>query len=236
MLQILHEDDSIVVVNKPSGLPTIPANNMPRRESLAGEIEELIGKKIFIVHRLDRETSGAVIFAKTPEAHKDLNMQFEQRKVMKYYLALVEGQCDFAEKEINIPLSKSKSKSGKPALASKGLEAVTRVKTLRNFESHALLEVMPLTGRRHQIRLHLKAVGHPLAFDRLYGRKEHFPLSLVTRNPKDQAVAVCRLPLHAYRISFAHPGTQQKLDVTAPLPEDFGSISDFLFQPGLFGA
>lgn len=220
--EILFEDSSIIAVNKPAGVTTIPGNNMPRKESLVGMVEETCGHKLFVVHRLDRETSGAVVFAKTPEAHKALNMQFDRKEVGKAYIALVEGVCDFNEKEINIPVSRSRSGSRKPSLASKGLEAITRVKVIKIYAKHTLLEVNPLTGKRHQIRLHLKAIGHPLAFDRLYGRKEPLTVSDITGDTADRQTFLSRMPLHAKSIEFMHPVTGRKIKIEAPL--NFGFV------------
>lgn len=223
-LKVLYEDDFIIAVNKPSGITTIPGNDQPRSQSLAGEIEEYCGRKIFVVHRLDRETSGVIIFAKTPEAHRNINLQFDQRKVEKHYIALVEGKCIFDEKEINIPLSKSKSRSKKPALASKGIEAITRIKVFKRFANYTLLEVIPVTGRRHQIRLHLKAIGHPLAYDRLYGNKESLTMDTVTGRQGDENIVLDRMPLHSKSISFMHPDTGKMIAIVAGLLEDMAAL------------
>lgn len=220
-LQVLYEDNFIIAVNKPSGITTIPGNDQPREKSLVGMIEKYAGQKIFVVHRLDRETSGVIVFAKTPQAHKNLNLQFDRQEVVKRYAAMVEGVCGFEEKEINIPVSKSKSRSRKPALSSKGLEAITRLKVLKRYDKYSLLEVVPVTGKRHQIRLHLKAIGHPLAFDRLYGRKDPLPLSEISGDP-DDGIFLARMPLHAKRISFLHPETGAEISIEAPLPEELG--------------
>jgi RluA family pseudouridine synthase len=222
-LNVLYEDNFIVAVNKPSGITTIPGNDQPREKSLVGMIEKYAGQKIFVVQRLDRETSGVVVFAKTPQAHKNLNLQFDRKEVRKSYIALVEGVCGFEDKEINIPVSKSKSRSRKPALSSKGLEAITRVRVLKRYDKYSLLEVVPVTGKRHQIRLHLKAIGHPLAFDRLYGRKDSLPLSEISGDPDDDGL-LARMPLHAKRISFLHPETGAKISIEAGLLEDMALL------------
>lgn len=223
-IDILYEDGSLIAVNKPAGMTTIPGNAQERSQSLAGAVEKHTGQKIFVVHRLDRETSGVVVFAKTAEDHKTMNIQFDKKEVGKHYIALVEGACCFEEKEINIPVSKSKSRSRKPALSSKGLEAITRVKVLKRSGGYSLMEVFPVTGKRHQIRLHLKAIGHPLAFDRLYGRKDPLPVSLITGDPDDIGRMLSRMPLHAKSIEFMHPATGQKIKIEADAPEDLKVI------------
>lgn len=223
-INILYEDGSLIAVNKPPGMTTIPGNAQERSQSLAGAVEKHTGQKIFVVHRLDRETSGVVVFAKTAEAHRKMNIQFDNKEIGKHYLALVEGACCFEEKEINIPVSKSRSRSRKPALSSKGLEAITRVKVLKRSGGYSLIEVFPVTGKRHQIRLHLKAIGHPLAFDRLYGRKDPVPVEDITGDPEDSGAELARMPLHAKSIEFMHPATGQKIKIEAGVPEDLKGI------------
>ncbi len=217
-IDILFDDDSILAVNKPAGLSTIPNDKTPREESIVGMLEERFEINLFVVHRLDKGTSGVLLFAKTKEAHRDLNMQFEARKVSKKYLAIVEGVPKFDEKEINIPISRSKIGSKKVALASKGFEAITKIKVIERFKEYSLLEIIPVTGKRHQIRLHLKAAGHPLAVDPLYGRAEAIKIK--------GKVILDRMPLHAAEIGFVHPETKETVLIKAELAEDMRAFRD----------
>ncbi|MCX5749937.1 MAG: RluA family pseudouridine synthase [Candidatus Saganbacteria bacterium] len=215
-IPILYEDEQIIAVDKPPRVSTIPNTSTPREESLVGMLEERFERKFFVVHRLDKDTSGVIVFALDPATHRDLNIQFEQQKVEKKYIGIVEGKTDFVEKKISIPISKSKIGSKKVALSSKGFEAITIVKTLKNLKGYSIVEIRPVTGKRHQIRLHLKAIGHPLAIDELYGRKE--PIII---NGK---IVLDRMPLHASEISFVHPGRQEKITISSEIPQDMNGF------------
>ncbi|MFA5105156.1 MAG: RluA family pseudouridine synthase [Candidatus Margulisiibacteriota bacterium] len=225
-IQIIYQDDSIIAVNKPAGITTIPSDTVAKENALNGMVERMCGQKLFVVHRLDKGTSGAVVFAKNAESHRSINMQFDQRKVEKKYIGIVKGCVDFQEKEIKIPISKSKAHSKKVALARTGIEAITRVSLLGRFDNYSLLGIVPLTGRRHQIRLHLKAIGHPLAVDPLYGRKEPIYVSdIVGHGGTNDKLVISRTPLHAGSISFMHPTENKIISIKADIPED---MSDFL--------
>jgi len=210
-MEILFEDHQIIAVNKPAGVSTIPSQTYGKEITLVGMAEKMCGQKLFVVHRLDKDTSGVVVFAKTKEAHRDLNMQFDQRKVIKKYLAVVEGSAGFDEKTINIPISKGTKNSIKVRLARTGIEAITELKTVKRGKEISILEVSPITGRRHQIRLHLKAIGHPLLIDPVYG------------NPGPVG-SLKRMPLHAASITFAHPATQEQMTIKAPLFDDMKDL------------
>ncbi len=226
-IDILHEDDALVAVDKPSGVSTIPNNDTPRESSLVGIMERKTGQKLFVVHRLDKDTSGVVLFAKTPEAHRALSMQFEGRKVKKQYLAIVKGEPEFNEKTISIPMSKAKMHKRKAALASKGVETITMVRKINRAappacrqgrqcdagtNAYDIVEVEPVTGRRHQIRLHLKAIGHPLALDPIYGGPGPVKIG--------EGLVLNRMPLHAVSITAVHPATGKELRIEAPVPEE----------------
>lgn len=219
-LKILFDDPFIIAVDKPSGISTIPNDSTDRENSLVGMVEKHCGKKIFVVHRLDKETSGIVVFAKDPDTHRFLNIEFDNRRVKKKYIGIVVGRVEFENKEISIPISKSKIHSKRVSLSSKGIEAVTIVKTLKKFKDYSVLEINPVTGRRHQIRLHLKAIGHTLAVDPLYGRKE----PIVEGNN----IVLNRLPLHAKEISFIHPNSKERITIESSLPEDMRRFVDML--------
>jgi RluA family pseudouridine synthase len=200
-LTILHEDESIVAVSKPSGRATAPGGGIQGGESLQEEVAAHIGAKAFLVHRLDRGTSGVIVFAKDAETHRRLSMAFEGREVGKIYLALVQGHMDAMAGEISDPLRTFGS--GRVGIAPSGQEAVTSYAVKERLPANDLLEVMPVTGRRHQIRVHLYAVGHPIVGDTRYG--------------DDRPVGGApRLMLHASELTLA-----DGLELRAEPPLDF---------------
>jgi len=167
------------------------------------------GEKLFIVHRIDRETSGVIVFARNAETHRQLNQQFETRSVEKMYLALVHGVIRDDRGEIDKPLRQFGS--GRVAVDDqRGKASVTEFRVLERFEAFTLLDVRPHTGRRHQIRVHLYSIGHPIVGDPLYGDK-----NLQSSYP--------RLMLHAHRLSL-HLPSGQRLTLEAPIPESFQEV------------
>ena len=208
MTDILYEDDDLVAVNKPEGLVAVP----DRRRVESSLIEMLSaqrGEKLFIVHRIDRETSGVIVFARNAETHRQLNQQFETRSVEKMYLALVHGVIRDDRGEIDKPLRQFGS--GRVAVDDqRGKASVTEFRVLERFEAFTLLDVRPHTGRRHQIRVHLYSIGHPIVGDPLYGDK-----NLQSSYP--------RLMLHAHRLSL-HLPSGQRLTLEAPIPESFQEV------------
>jgi tRNA pseudouridine32 synthase/23S rRNA pseudouridine746 synthase len=199
MLSIVYEDAFCIAVNKPAGQAVIPGRNLDKSSVLVHETGRYLGKKAFVVHRLDRETSGLVLFAKTPSAHRVLCMQFEKREVKKAYLSVAEGTVA-AGGEIDTPLREFGS--GRSAADPSGKPSKTRFRVLERLRGATLLEVEPCTGRRHQIRAHLYSIGHPVLGDRLYGKNR--PVG-----------GVKRLMLHALQLSFRHPESNAMIDVRA---------------------
>jgi RluA family pseudouridine synthase len=200
----LYEDDDILAVDKPEGLAAIP-----ERHARGGSLFELLSaerrEKLYIVHRIDKETSGLILFARNPAAHRRINQQFETRAVEKTYLALVQGLIA-ADGVIDLPLRQFGS--GRVAVdPERGKPSTTEFRVVERFRSHTLVEARPRTGRRHQIRVHLYSLGHPIAGDPLYG---------------DQAgrQGFSRLMLHAWRLSLILP-SERLLRLEAPIPESF---------------
>jgi tRNA pseudouridine32 synthase/23S rRNA pseudouridine746 synthase len=205
MIPSLFEDADVLVVNKPEGLASIPERDTTQ-ESLLSLLSAARSTKLYVVHRLDKEVSGLILFAKNAAAHAFLNEQFSQHTVRKTYWAVVHGVMAHATGTIDVPLRQFGS--GRMGVDSKrGKESVTSFHVLKRFTAHTLVEVQPVTGRRHQIRVHLYSLGHAIVGDPLYGEKAlqpHFP----------------RLMLHAQRIEFRLP-SRNEIMVEAPMPESF---------------
>ena len=213
-LEILYEDEDLAVVVKPRGMVVHPAAGHPdgtlvnallaRLDSLGGIGGEL---RPGIVHRLDKETSGLMLVAKNDETQEALSRMLKDREIEKHYRALAEGKFKEPEGEIDAPIDRSKKDRKKMAVDPEGRPALTRWKVLAEGNGCTLLDVHILTGRTHQIRVHLKSIGHPVCGDELYGY--------------EKGAKVPCLMLHAYSLAFLHPRTHEKMAFQAPLPEDF---------------
>ncbi|MBZ4422090.1 RNA pseudouridine synthase [Myxococcus sp. RHSTA-1-4] len=223
--RILFEGGGVLVVDKPPGVPVIPGRD--GGPSLRDALESGRGQKVFVVHRLDRDTSGVLVFALDAAVHRALSVAFESGKVRKRYLALVEGRVD-APRLVDAPLVAARkgrmrvARPGEPeAKASR-----TRVRPVETFDKATLVETEPLTGRTHQIRVHLLSLGHPLLVDHQYGREE--PLTEKDLGGEGDAVVLARTPLHAARVEWpALPGVPARA-VEAPLPPDMARARELL--------
>jgi 23S rRNA pseudouridine1911/1915/1917 synthase len=214
-LDILFENDDLLVVNKPAGMVVHPSpgheagtlvhavlGHVPGLEGIGGE------ERPGVVHRLDKDTSGLILLAKNERAHRWLQDQFRLRKVEKTYLALVDGAPPTPTGRVEAPVGRDSAHRKKMAILppGKGREAASEYRTLERFKAHTLLEVHPLTGRTHQIRLHLAFLGCPIVGDRVYGRKK---LSL----------EISRHFLHAFRLRILLPGEKEPRTFEAQLPK-----------------
>ena len=157
---IIHEDAAVVVVDKPAGLLSIPDRYLPDKPNLQSMLQRDYGT-VWTVHRIDRDTSGLLVFAKTEEAHRHLSQQFEHRTAQKTYLALAQVQLEADEGSIDYPIAPNKQRVGRMMVSNKGREALTTWKVLKRFRHFTLTEVTLHTGRTHQVRVHFMAIGHP---------------------------------------------------------------------------
>lgn len=216
-VRILFEGAGLLVVDKPAGMLVIPGRG-EGGPSLREVLEAKRGRKVFVVHRLDRDTSGVLVFALDAERHRTLSMAFESGQVHKRYLALVEGRVE-APRLVDAalaPARKGRMRVARPG--EEGKASQTRVRPVETFARASLVEAEPLTGRTHQIRVHLLHVGHPLLFDHQYGRDT--PLTEKDLGGAGETPVLARTPLHAARIEWpALPGVEART-VEAPLPED----------------
>jgi len=227
-IEKLYEDDDLVVVNKPAGLLVIPDRFDPTLPSMNKLLEAQIGQKVWVVHRLDRETSGVICFAKNEETHRYLSILFQERDVSKFYAGLVTGIVVPDEGRIEGYIAEHPAVNGKMIVAKKGKNAITDYKVVEQWPLYSLVQFRIHTGRTHQIRVHMQSIGHPLVCDTLYGDGEPFLLSNIKRkyrmSEKDEVERplLSRLALHAYRLEFEkEDGTP--IVVEADLPRDISA-------------
>ncbi|MBI5892192.1 MAG: RluA family pseudouridine synthase [Deltaproteobacteria bacterium] len=229
-LDILYEDKSIIVVNKPAGMVVhAGAGNTEKTlvNALLYHCKDLSGiggvLRPGIVHRLDKDTSGAIVAAKNDKAHLSLTKQFKERIIKKKYIALVWGVVKDDEGIIDMPIGRHISHRQKMSISAKrGRSAVTHYKVLKRFSRWTLLEIRIETGRTHQIRVHLSAIHHPVVGDTVYGKKT-MPSFLPT-NIRASVQGLKRQALHAATLGFKHPETDEYMEFNSPLPKDMDSI------------
>ncbi len=222
-LDLEYEDDDLLVVDKPAGLVVHPGAGHrgdtladalaaldPRLEGVGGPL------RAGIVHRLDKDTSGLIVVAKHEAAHARLSAQFQERAVTKAYTALAHGNVAPAEAVVEARIGRDPAHRQRMALVDSGREAVTRYRVTARYDGYSLLDVRPTTGRTHQIRVHLSALGHPVAGDRTYGSAEK---------------RLDRHFLHARMLALTQPTTGERLELHSPIPRDLKHFLDTLGPP-----
>jgi RluA family pseudouridine synthase len=223
----VFSNEHILAVSKPAGIVVIPERYSPNGEDLRSLLEKSYGK-LFVVHRIDRETSGVVVFAKNPEAHRLLNAQFSGRSVKKIYHAIVSPCPRWEETIADMPLSTDTGPDHLTAIDRKyGKTSITRFRLLKSMVKFALVEASPETGRTHQIRVHAQSLGIPVVADNLYGDGKPLLLSSFKRRYKGdletERPLMNRLALHAYSITFTNPQDNAEICVKADYPRDFSA-------------
>lgn len=230
-LDVLYEDDNLIAVNKPPGLLVTPDRWNPSIPTIQDMIREYIRREaggghpnIRVVHRLDKDTSGVTLLAKNVKTQTYLSRQFEKGEVTKTYYAIVRGVMTKDEGIINFSLQESSKKPGTMTVNKKGKQSISLYKVVERFKNSTLVEVHPLTGRTHQVRVHLMSIGYPLLFDPIYGEATPLYLSQFKKGYKEkegkEKPFLSRLTLHAFRLSFREPEEGKTLVVEAPLPDD----------------
>lgn len=237
-IDIRHEDATLLLVNKPAGLVVHPGNGRADgtlANALAFHLDELsdVGGDLRpgIVHRLDRDTTGIMVVAKTNAAHFALASQFQDRTTAKEYLAIVEGEVHRDGDVIDKPLGRSPSDAARVIVdEGRGKEAVTIYEVEERFRGYTLVRCRPKTGRTHQIRVHLASIGHPIVCDPTYGRRERIRVRELARDvPEDEDVVLLeRHALHAHRLEFHHPLQGERVQHEAPLPADMERLLEAL--------
>ncbi len=227
-LPLVYEDEAIYAINKPPGLPVHPSASY-HRNTVSYILQERFGYDAAprITHRLDRETSGLLLCAKTSEAERTLKYAFETRKMQKSYLAIVRGQLSQEQGTIDLAMARPDTGLHVLMVARKdGMPAVTDYRVRARGHSHTLLELSPRTGRQHQLRVHLSELGHPIVGDKLYGPEREAPfLETIDNGGKLTPALIERLghprhALHAFSLTLQHPVTKRTMTLTAkPSPD-----------------
>lgn len=212
-LRIIYEDEHYLLINKPSNMPTIPSRHS--NQSLAQGVlfyyqQKKLNRTIHAVNRLDRDTSGLVLFAKHRYAHDLLSKQQQNKTMKRTYLALVHGVLEQQEGVIDNPIGRKEGSIIERTVRADGQKAITLFKIVENFATYSFLAIELLTGRTHQIRVHMSSIGHPLLGDDLYGGRKEL---------------IDRQALHSRSLEFYHPFREETLHFTAELDEDMRSLS-----------
>jgi 23S rRNA pseudouridine955/2504/2580 synthase/23S rRNA pseudouridine1911/1915/1917 synthase len=251
ILQVLYDDARLVAVAKPAGLATIPgrAETTCAQYLIAGQLKLPVkgdaDPRIRVVHRLDKDTSGVLLFAKDIDTQRHLSHLFQNNAIRKEYLALVNGRPGADEGEIDAPIGVDRARPDRMRVDKRGRPALTRWKIEEAFRGLTLLRCFPKTGKTHQIRVHLLSIGHPLAIDLLYGPPlevqadaegegqqpglllSRFKRSYRLGKFKQERPLISRLTLHAERIGFEHPD-KGPMEIVCPLPKDFQATLNML--------
>lgn len=220
---IIFENNDFVALNKPSGLLSIP-DREGKEVSLKIMLKEKYGD-IFTVHRIDRDTSGLIVFAKNEAAHKHLSRQFEERQTKKIYQGLVIGSVPEKKGSIQSPIAEHPALNGTMIIHRKGKESLTDYEVLEDFGIYSLLQFQIHTGRTHQIRVHMKEIGHPIVCDAVYGDGKPVLISALkkkynlSKNELEERPILGRLALHAFQLSFKDRDGNV-IELEAPLPKD----------------
>lgn len=202
MVEITYNDKAFVAINKPTGLLSVPGRGADKQDCLYHRVQEEFPDAL-MVHRLDMDTSGLVLFARSPEAQRNLSMQFEKREISKTYVAVVEGIIEQDEGMIDYPMRKDMEQRLPPKHlvdCVRGKKALTEWRVLQRGETTTRMALFPQTGRSHQLRVHMESIGHPIIGDPIYG------------HPAE------RLMLHAQTLEFRHPVTGEPIQLECPAP------------------
>lgn len=228
-IPILYEDEHLLVINKPAGVLVVPdrSGKGGLLRTLRQQLELTDDQDLRLVHRIDRETTGVLLLARSLDMQRALVDQFQSRKVSKTYLALVTGQPATDGGTVDQRIAKS-GKAGVMRIDPTGKRAITKWRVKQRFYGYCLLECRPVTGRTHQIRVHLQHIALPLVVDPVYGGTEGLLLSQIKMSykhstRKEERPLISRLTLHAAALRFTHPITGQEMTVEAPVPKDLAT-------------
>ncbi len=236
-LPILFEDEDFLATAKPAGLLSIPDRFDATLPSAHHRLEAQTGARLWVVHRLDRDTSGVLLFAKTEAAHREASMLFEEGSVGKYYAALVHGRPTPPEGRVEAPIAAHPAQKGKMIVHRSGKVAATQYRVAQAWPLYSLVEIGLLTGRTHQIRVHMQHIGNPVLCDPLYGDGQPFFLSSIKRkynlskSEEAERPLLARTALHAYRLQFSKRDGVV-VSAEASLPKDMAAVVQQLSKQG----
>ena len=222
--EIVFQNNDLIAVNKPSGWLSIPDRHDPALVSVKSWLETK-GDKVFIIHRIDKDTSGLIVFAKNAEAHKYYNTLFQNRSLEKVYFGIVAGAFNHEKGTCDQPIEEHPIIAGKMRVGRKGKAALTHYFVEEQYKGYAFMRFIIETGRTHQIRVHMQNIGHPLACDPLYGSGESIMLSAfkkkfnLSKKDEEERPLLNRLALHAYSLSFEDQ-QGNAITLVAPLQKD----------------
>ncbi len=234
--KIIYEDNDMVVVDKSAGIYTI----RPRHSTDDLVLFDILYKKygeLFLIHRLDRDTSGLIVFAKNSQSQNIISAQFQSGKINKSYYAFVDGNLEFEDTYlIDVPIMIVPGKY-KGSINEKGKPSQTKIRVVENYRNFTMIEAKLLTGRTHQIRIHLNYIGYPLIIDKLYGHRKEFYLSEIKKKYKlkknmEELPLVKRQTLHAHKLELEHPSADKKMSFNSELPKDLRALRKQLIKNG----
>jgi 23S rRNA pseudouridine1911/1915/1917 synthase len=227
-VEIIYQDEDIVLINKPPNYLSIPDRYATQLPNVLGFLKTKF-EEVFVVHRLDKATSGIMCFALNAAAHRHISDQFQERTVRKFYMTLVDGKLIKKEGEINKPIAQNKVNSSKMIIAERGKPSLTLYKVVEEFKECSLIEAEIKTGRTHQIRVHFESTGHPLLVDELYGKQAALYVSDIKNKYKIHKLEVekplmSRTTLHAFKFILEHPTTSEIMTFEAGYHKDFAAV------------
>ncbi|HHT9104888.1 MAG TPA: RluA family pseudouridine synthase [Candidatus Wujingus californicus] len=233
-LDIVFEDDYVMLINKPYDMVVHPAGGHPSGtlvNALAFYCQNLSQvngpSKPGIVHRLDRDTSGIMLVIKSDTVHSHIAMQFEKRYIKKEYIAVVEGEIMLDSDEIKLPIGRHKTDRQRMAIRHDiGKEASSVYEVMERFRGYTMVKIMPKTGRTHQIRVHMRSIGHPVVADATYSNQDSLCISdlLQKERETDEIPIIERQALHAHKIEFFHPIQKRKMEFQVDIPPDISNL------------
>jgi 23S rRNA pseudouridine1911/1915/1917 synthase len=227
-IERIYEDEDLIIVNKPSGVLVLPDRFNSGLTSLHRFLQEELGQQLWVVHRIDRDTSGVILFAKNETAHKYMSALFMEHSIGKFYAGLVTGRVTPEAGRIEAAIIEHPFHKGRMTTAAKGKASITDFRVVEAWPLFSLMQFQIHTGRTHQIRVHMQSIGHPIVCDELYGDGKPFLLSTIKRKynrskgEEEERPLLSRLALHAYKLSFvAQDG--REIVAEAALPKDIAA-------------